>query len=153
MTSNQTTTTPKRRGRPRKVDNVHLQGSRPKRVPISGARPKMEVPKEALDPNYFYYWFNDVNNDIYHAKQAGFVHVQVDEVPLSNFGVDTSNSGSSDVSMRVGQGVTAFLMKQPKEFRDEDVAAYNARVDESESALKEKLNSGQDGQYGKVTID
>ena len=153
MTSNQDqTTTPKKRGRgrPRKIE---VQEKRPTRVPISGDRLKMEVPEEAKDPNYFYYWFNDVNNDVYHAKRAGYVHVQKEELPYTEFGVDTSESESSIVSMRVGRGVTAFLMKQPMEYRNEDQAAYNARVDKSELAMKEKLNSGQDGQYGKVTID
>lgn len=153
MTSNQENTTPKRRGRPRKSDAPHLTGDRPKRIPISGDRQKMEVPESAKDPNYFYYWFNDQNNDIYNAKQAGYVHVQKDELPGRYYGVDTADSESSVVSMRVGQGVTAYLMKQPKAYREEDVAAYNARVDESERALKEKLNSRRDGQYGSVTID
>lgn len=151
---NSETNQPKKRGRPARGES-RAETGRPKRIPISGSRLRMNVPEEVKDPNFFYYWFNDVNNDIYRAKQAGYVHVLQSEVgnSIGEKDVDSAQSESSVVSMRVGQGVTAYLMKQPMEYRKEDMDAYHAEIDKSEAALKQKLNSGQDGQYGKVTIN
>lgn len=152
MTS-ETETQPKKRGRPARGES-RAEVTRPKRIPISGSRLRMQVPEQAKDPNYHYAWFNDVNNDIYNAKQAGFEHVLRSEFgdAIGDRDVDSANSESSIVSMRVGQGVTAYLMKQPMEYKVEDDAIRDAETDATEADLFRKFNSEQDGHYGKVKI-
>jgi hypothetical protein len=53
----------------------------------------------------------------------------------------------------VGNGVTAFLMKQPREYYEEDQKAMHDLVDQREGDMKRSLNSGDNGTYGEVTID
>jgi hypothetical protein len=109
----------------------------------------MNYSEEAKDPNYYYYWFNDVNDDIHRAKLAGFEHVKAESHEVGGRGVDSSKTDTSIISMPVGQGVTAYLMRQPMEYRNEDLAIRNANVNATEESL---LNSRQEGRYGDIKI-
>lgn len=124
-----------------------------KRIPLSGERYRMKLDESRLDPDFFYRWVNDTGSDLRKFKDAGYIHVMSDEgVVYGERSVDTADSTSSVVSMDVGLGVTAYLMKQPMRFHEEDVALHNQQVDESEADLKSRLNSGKDGTYGEVKI-
>jgi len=123
---------------------------RPNRIPVSGKRDILTV--EGKDPNYKYTWVNDTNGMVQRFKQGGYEVVEHD-VMVGQNQADHSNPTSKAVSMNVGQGVTAYLMRIPKEWHDEDMKAKQDRIDRSEADLKRTLNSGKDGTYGKVTID
>lgn len=149
MTSNTNTTkTTAQRGRP-----STQRADRPKRVPMSGQRMRMEISAEEKDPNFHYAWINDDKDLIFRAKRAGYEHVHIDELPSwGQVDVDSANSTDSLVSMPVGQGKTAYLMKLPKEYFEEDMKAHADLVDAREADLKKELNSGQNGTYGEVNI-
>jgi len=119
---------------------------RPNRIPVSGKR------EEGKDPNYKYTWVNDTNGMVQRFQQGGYEVVE-HEVIVGQNQADHSNPTSKAVSMNVGQGVTAYLMRIPKEWHDEDMKDKHNRIDRSEADLKRTLNSGKDGTYGKVTID
>lgn len=141
-----TTTEKPRRGRPPK-------SSRPERVPMNGQRLRMELNEEECDPAFHYAWINDDKDLIYRAKRAGYEHVTLDEVPSwGQTSVDSANPVDSLVSMPVGQGKTAFLMKQPMEYYEQDREASDNIVNDREADLKKSLNSGQNGTYGAVEI-
>lgn len=123
---------------------------RPNRIPVSGKRDILTV--EGKDPNYKYTWVNDTNGMVQRFKQGGYEVVE-HEVIVGQNQADHSNPTSKAVSMNVGQGVTAYLMRIPKEWHDEDMKDKHNRIDRSEADLKRTLNSGKDGTYGKVTID
>lgn len=149
MTSNTNTTkTTARRGRP-----AANRTERPTRVPMSGQRLRMEISAEEKDPAFHYAWINDDKDLIFRAKRAGYEHVLTEELPSwGQASVDSANSTDSLVSMPVGQGKVAYLMKQPKEFFEEDMKAHHDMVDAREADLKKELNSGKDGTYGEVVI-
>jgi hypothetical protein len=150
--SNTNTTREIKRGRPVTSDTVSTV-KRPKRVPMSGSRMKMELDKDFLDENFHYAWINDQKGLLYDAKRAGYEHVTTDEIPSwGTRSVDTANSTSSYVSMPVGQGVVAFLMKQPMEFHKEDQMEQDAMWQAREEDMKKDLNSGTGGRYGSVDI-
>jgi hypothetical protein len=151
--SNTNTTREIKRGRPATSDTVSTS-KRPKRIPMSGSRMKMQLDEEFLDSeNYHYAWINDQKGLLYDAKRAGYEHVTTDEIPSwGQRNVDTANANSSVVSMPVGQGVVAFLMKQPMEFHKEDVAEGDKLWQSREADMKKELNSGTEGRYGKVDI-
>ena len=124
---------------------------RPKRTPVSGNRNILTV--EGKDPNYKYTWVNDDDKgSIQRFKEAGYEFVD-DELKVGDKNVDGSTLPSSVVSKNVGQGLTAYLMRQPMEFHEEDMAAKHKRVDELEADMKRELNSGKDGTYGSVEFE
>ena len=150
--SNTNTTREIKRGRPATSDTVSTS-KRPKRIPMSGSRMKMQLDEEFLDENFHYAWINDQKGLLYDAKRAGYEHVTTDEIPSwGDRSVDTANATSSNVSMPVGQGVVAYLMKQPMEFHKEDQTEQDAIWQAREADMKKDLNSGTEGRYGKVDI-
>ena len=113
MTNTTTVKSSKPRGRPAKATRTE----RPKRVPMNGQRMRMHIDDEHKDPNFHYGWINDTSGLIQRAKRAGYENVMTSEIPSwGEVGVDSSNSESSVVSMDVGNGTTAYLMKQPMEY-------------------------------------
>jgi hypothetical protein len=135
-----------RRGRPPKV-----RTERPTRIPMSGSRKRMHIEDEDKDPNFHYAWINDQKDLIPRAKRAGYEHVMLSEIPSwGSPGVDSADSTSSMISMKVSADITAYMMKQPMEFYDEDQKSKNDVVDARESGMKQELNSGTDGKYGSV---
>ena len=87
------------------------------RIPMSGSRLKMQVREEDKDPNFHYAWINDTAGLLHDAAQAGYDHVRCSEIPSWGVrNIDSANSPDSFVSMPVGNGVIAYLMKQPMEF-------------------------------------
>ena len=145
------TTTVKTRGRP----STKVTGAkRPQRIPMSGLRKRMHIDVEDQDPNFHYAWINDQVDLISRAKRAGFEHVTIAEMPQWGTApdVDSASPASSLVSIKVNATTTAYLMKQPMEYYEEDRAAINALVDAREADMKKSLNSGQNGTYGKVEI-
>ena len=137
------------RGRAKTV----ARAERPVRIPMSGSRKRMHIDEEFQDPNYHYAWINDQKDLIFRAKRAGFEHVACDEIPSwGTPDVDSADPTSSFISMPVGHGTSAFYMKQPIEYYEEDRAAMDAVIDGRESDMKKDLNSGEGGTYGGVDI-
>lgn len=118
---------------------------RPTREPV-GLRNRLKVYNE--DPNYEYRWvvdYDGTGDRIEQFKQAGY-----EVVPKGMHRVGDSRvaipapEGSSEV-LSVGGGQKAVLMRQKKEWYDEDQKAKAKRVEDSEQALK---NPNLDGSYG-----
>ena len=150
MGNTTTVKTTKPRGRPAKA----TRSSHPKRVPLMGGQKRMHIDEEDKDPSFHYAWINDLNDLIRRAKRAGFDHVTVEEMPnWGSISVDSANPAASVISMPVGGGRVAFLMKQPMEFYEEDMQAKADRLKKKESGMIQELNSGKDGGYGKVEFE
>lgn len=121
-----------------------------KRIPVSGNRDILSV--EGKDPNFVYRWVNDVDGRVDRFKLGGYEVVEHD-VEVGQRTVETSNGTSSVVSKNVGVGRTAYLMRIPKEYYDEDQKVKNKLIDDSEADMKRALNSNQNGTYGKVEFE
>ena len=149
--SNTVTKKPAARGRTATAGRAKAH---PVRVPMSGSRKRMHIDEEFQDPNYHYAWINDQKDLIFRANRAGYVHVLGSEIPSWGVrDVDSANPAESQISMPVGGGVIAYLMKQPMEFYLEDQAEMNAQVDAREAEMKKELNSEKDGKYGGVKFE
>lgn len=127
---------------------------RPKRTSMSGSRMRMSIDAEDQDPNFHYAWINDQRGLLQRAHRAGYEHVTTKEMPTwGEVGVESSNSTSSVVQTNVGNGVTAYLMKQPMEYHLEDRKEMDDLIDSREADMKKQLNSGKEGTYGKVEFE
>lgn len=98
-------------------------------------------------------WVNDDGNRINQFKNAGYENVHTAEMGSS--GVEGTHDENGVVSKDMGKGVTAYLMRQRKEYFDEDQSEKQKIVDESEESMRKKEVKPQDstdGTYGKVHV-
>ena len=106
---------------------------RPKRVPL-GQKNRLKF--ENLDEAHFHYHvINDVGDRIKNAQRGGYEFVEAEQDPGILRVAEASQIGGH-VSRSVGQGTTAYLMKIPLEWYNEDKAAEQKAVDDTEKALK-----------------
>jgi hypothetical protein len=120
------------------------------RVPVSGNRDVLTV--KGKEDGYVYRWVNDTDDRLYKFEQAGYEHVDHD-VKVGISSVNKGNSVGKTVSKNVGKGTTSHLMRIKQEWYDEDQNAKQKQISETEAVMKRQLNSGIDGQYGKVKIE
>lgn len=141
------------RGHPTR-SQAHVTGERPtNRVPLTGRRTRMELKEDELDPNYKYKWINDTPALMDKYIAAGYINVKTNEgITIGQRTVDTGSDLAANISLDVGQGMIAFLMKQPMEYANEDKQLREDARDTLNSTLKRELNSGKDGDYGSVKI-
>lgn len=122
---------------------------RPTREPV-GLRNRLSVANR--DPNYEYRWvvdYDGTGDRIEQFKLAGYEVCPKGMHKIGNHRVNApSETGSSEV-LAVGNGQRAVLMRQKKEFYEEDQKTKAERIAESEKALKKPT---LDGSYGKVSI-
>jgi len=123
------------------------RSERPVRIPIHGYRNVLDV--QGQEAGFHYCWVNDYNVDKFLAGEYEFV---THEVTVGHTKVNAGSQVGGKVSRPVGNGVTAFLMRVPDQYYQQDLKALADAVDERESSMKRSLNSGQDGQYGQVSI-
>lgn len=116
---------------------------RPKRVPLAG-RNRLNVKNK--DPNFVYRYVNaNLENDpdrLERMKEAGYELVPRAEAgSLGDNRVDNPSPIGSEASIAVGQGTRAVLMRQRKEWFDEDQAAKQAEVDAIEQTMRRESKS------------
>lgn len=128
------------------MNQVNKPQNRPQRTPV-GQRNVLTV--KGKDPNYEYRIVNDIDDRIAQFLDAGYELVQDDAVKVGDKRVDSASSVGGAKHISVGQGTKAYLMRQRKEWYDEDKARKLAHVAEIERATKEKA---LDGTYGELDI-
>jgi hypothetical protein len=122
---------------------------RPQRTPI-GTRNVLTV--KGKDPNYVYRVVNDVDDRIQQFKDAGYELVPDETVAVGDKRVNSATSTGSIKEVPVGKGQKAYIMRQKREFYEEDQATKLRKVAENERATKEKALDGTYGEYS-VTRD
>lgn len=118
-----------------------------KRIPVGDNRDILTV--EGKEDGFVYRWVVDIDNRIQRFLDGGYEFVEHNVA----VGVPSARQAQTDgktVMKPTGGTTTSYLMRIKQEWYDEDQAVKAKRVDESEAAMKRKLNSGEDGQYGKV---
>ena len=119
------------------------------RIPMGGKR-NLTTVNDTPD-GYIDRWTNDSGDRISRIKRAGYEHVTAANVGDS--GVDGTHSKDGVVSRDMGQGVTAYLMRQRVDYFKEDQAAKQETVDSSEEAIRRTSDDKRDdGYYGSVSI-
>jgi len=118
-----------------------LTASRPKRVSLADQRDMMTTPQRS---GFVRRWVNDVGNRVEKFKLAGYSVVEDKDVQVGDEGVINNNialgSGARKHVGRTrgGDNSQAVLMEIPQEWYDEDQAAKQKKVDESEADIKRK---------------
>ena len=123
-----------------------MEQKRPTRTPISGGRDILEVRNQ--DPNYVYRWVNDTPGRLQRFKDAGYEPV-VSDAEVGTKTVDRNSKLGSVITRNVGGVLTAVLMRIPKEWYDEDQAAKQTQIDESDKMLRAE----QDVDYGSLNVN
>lgn len=140
-----------------------MQGSNPgnipaptqaerRRIPMTTPLRKLEVP---MIPGYHTQWIRGTKERLNQALNAGYEFVQEYEVQMHNMdlGGDAKHDGNSDLGTRVstsdksgeldgGQAINLYLMKQRKEYYDEDKGILQARNDSVVDTLVGHLQEG-----------
>lgn len=126
------------------------EANRPKRVPVSEAnRDKLTV--AGLDhENFVYRWVNDSEGRLATFLAGYWEFVDQNGQPIGDGGIENTAGVSSKFSKGVGRGVTAYLMRIPREFWLEDQQAKENRVKEVEAEMRRSAK--QAGDYGKVEV-
>lgn len=120
---------------------------RPVRKPV-GYRNRLAAPD--VGPDYVPRWVNataDGGQRVEILEQAGYEKVLKSANTQGVGRVDDASALGSVFTTPGGAGDTLVLMKQKKEWYEEDKKAKEARVDELDAAQKKT----PDGFYGKIT--
>jgi len=124
---------------------IDAKKSRPQRTPL-GQRNRLSF--DNLDPNFQYRIINDRDDRLKRAQQAGYEFVESDEI-IGDIRVAEGTSIDSRVAKPVGNGITGYLMRIPKEFYDEDQAGKIAEIEKTEAAMTPVDKEGKGtGVYG-----
>lgn len=117
------------------------------RVPIGEPRGRLTV--EGQEPGFHYAFINDYNVD--HAQDSGYEFVTHNvKIGQRHVNRPANSDNSYKVSVPAGGGVTAFLMRIPQEFYEEDMKRMSAKVDITEQSMRKQ--SGSNGLEGSVKI-
>lgn len=113
---------------------------RPKRKRM-GAQDRLRFSKR---PGYFRRVFNDIDDRLERALDAGYTFVMSKERGGTPRTSDASAMGSN-VSKPVGSGVNGVLMEIPLEWHDTDQAEKQAEIDKTEESMRRPTGPGQYG--------
>lgn len=129
-------------------EQVKAQRRRRNTDSLSGRRRRMAVDETKLDrENYVYRFANDDDRGRLHALTVEddweVVHDRASETKADSAGMGTEVSVSAGVGER-GAPLKAVLLRKPKRYHDEDYAARQRRIDETEAGLKRGSTPGGD---------
>jgi hypothetical protein len=102
------------------------------------------------DPDFQYRFVNDVGSRIHQMQEAGYEIVTDDELVVGEARVTDPTAQGSGKRVISKDGTVAYLMKQKKEWYEEDQKAKQAHVDELEQTMK---NEASQGMYGSIKVD
>lgn len=117
-----------------------------KRIPVTG-RSRLTV--KGKDPNFVYRVVNDTDDRINELIDAGYVPDTDESVRVGDSRVDDNSSLGKVRTISVGGGIKAVLMKQRREWYEEDQEAKQDYVKKTEESMRPNPN---DGTYGKVDL-
>jgi len=143
------------RGRPRKDRPEEGQSrAETRRISLEDSQGfgKLSVNGIDADDDYYYHVVNDKNNRVYQLQQRGY------EIVESDGKIVMGESNPKEVGSAVTatcdrrDGTKAVLMRIRKEWKTEDDAYRQRKIDESEELLF-RSEEGQEGRYGKIKQD
>lgn len=126
------------------------RAERPSRIPIHGKRDKLSV--RGTEKGWHYCWVNDDGGNVDRYVDGGYEFV-THEVVIGDKKINTASQIGGKVSLKVGNGLTGFLMRIPEEYHQEDMDLLHQEIEDKEASMKQHLNSRQNGQYGHVSIE
>lgn len=122
--------------------------TRTRRTPINGTRNRLNV--RGQEEGYVYRIVNDIDDRIQSLQEMGYEIVTDKGVTVGDKRIANPTQEGSPIKVSVGQGIQAYVMRQKKEFFDEDQASKAERVNELENSMKRDAKDA--GFYGKLKI-
>lgn len=99
------------------------------------------------DPNFHYRFVSDVGSRIHQMQEAGYEIVTDEDLVVGESRVSDPNQLGSSKRVISKDGTVQYLMRQKKEWYEEDQKAKQDRVDELEKSMK---NEASQGMYGSI---
>lgn len=127
---------------------------RRERVPIIEQKRVMSIPNK--DESYMYRLVNDVEDNVNRFLKGGYEIVDKNGFDLSIDGrLQDSSWRHSAASQSVGGGITAYLMRIPKEWYIEDQQKKQRYLDDKTANLARKVIPGINDKnvYGEISIN
>ena len=139
--------------------------ARPERVPFGGMTYKLEVKNK--DPNYYYYWFRNRQDELKRAEAAGYDYVTPRMQRLGELTEEVTNrdvdGGNQSVEGRTeryggrdefGREYVMVLMRQPMEYHLQDLAADQKAADAIDEAITRQEFDGKNiaQKYGSINV-
>ena len=123
---------------------------RVRRTPVNGTRSILGV--QGKDPSYAYHIFKDVGDNLEVRKGDGWEVVTDSSVTIGERRVNIPTKDGSAVTTILDKstGAKGVLMRIRKDWYDEDQAAKQALVDETEAGIKR--DAEDKGFYGKLEV-
>src|SRR5574343_569144 len=125
-----------------------VQSKRPERKSLFQRGPQAIAGDK--DPNYVYRFVNDTGSRVANFQSAGYEIVRDENLVVGDnrvFDPSASETGKKVIS---NDGTVSYLMRIKKEWPEEDQAAKQAYIDETEGAIKQTASQGAD--YGSVKL-
>ena len=125
---------------------VIIKRERPVRAPISGKRDILTV-RGKDDTNFVYRWVKQDIDRVADLQDRGYEFVKNSEIgSVGSRSIDSGTNVDSNVTKRDGSGGELVLMKQVRDWYEEDQKAKQREVDRTEHAIKNK--GKEEGFYG-----
>lgn len=122
--------------------------SRPRRSAVGGAGSGGRLKFDNLDPDYHYYLVTDIGTKVEEFKSYGYEVDRDPNVIVSSVNPTQTGSGHSIVvDKRTGE--KGVLMRQPKEYHEEDRELRAKAIAKTEESMFRKLKTDE-GRYGEV---
>ena len=115
-----------------------------------GGREVLSVDGINDQDQFHYHWVNDIGDRLYQRFKEGYDFVEKGGVSAGDITVESARGTDSLLKKGVGMGITAYLMKIPKDLYEEYQSEKRQKVAESVEEIK---GSGkQSGVYGDVKV-
>lgn len=120
---------------------------RVRRSPVTG---KNILTVKGKDPNFVYRIVNNVDDRVYDMQERGYEIDTSEDIRVGDSRIETTSKLGTVREVPVGQGTKAVVMRQRKDWYDEDQALKQAEVKKSENAMRQ--SNPNEGTYGKIDI-
>jgi hypothetical protein len=129
-----------------KQSNSQGASARPRRTALE-ARNRLSIKNR--EPGYVYRIVNDVDDRVSLLQEQGYEVCSKESVgAVGDKRIDNTSALGSSSNVSVGQGIKAVVMRQKKEFYDEDQALKQAQIDELERTMAKGKSD-----YGSLDIN
>lgn len=116
------------------------QSDRKERIPLGGHRKKLSINTEMIPKNMARRWICDRPGRLQTVQNAGYTFVDDPNIKVGEDVEDGKSGMSSHICRTVGthedgRPMTAYLMKQPRKYYEEDRKLYNEELDKTDEAI------------------
>lgn len=132
----------------RTATNSVEASARPTRVPV-GQRNRLSIKNQ--EPGYVYRIVNDEDDRVERLQELGYEIAPKETVgAVGNKRVDDPSSLGTSKHFSVGRGMKAVVMRQRKEWYEQDQTAKQADIDALEATMKGNARKAAD--YGSLDL-